>query len=83
MALEARQTPVINAGAGAAGLLMEYKMQKKFTSYELTCYGKYSKPLSLGRFILTRFRNPEVGGTWYENGLVDPGMAFNVPPVSK
>jgi hypothetical protein len=63
---------VINVGAGATGVLMAYKMQKNFTEYELSFYEKYSQPLSLGRFILTRLRNPEVGGTWYENRLVDP-----------
>jgi hypothetical protein len=63
---------VINVSAGVAGFLMAYKMQKNFTEYELTCYEKYSQLLSLGRFILTRLRNSEVGGTWYENRLVDP-----------
>jgi len=42
---------VINAGAGAAGLLLAYKMKKLFENYELVCYEK----------------NPGVGGTWYEN----------------
>ena len=32
---------VINVGAGAAGLLMAYKMKKKFDDYELVCYEKY------------------------------------------
>lgn len=31
---------VIHVGAGAAGLLMAYKMQKLFTTYELVCYEK-------------------------------------------
>ena len=38
-------------GAGAAGLLVAYKMKKNFTNYELVCYEK----------------NPNVAGTWYEN----------------
>lgn len=42
---------VIHVGAGAAGLLMAYKMQKDFQNYGLVCYEK----------------NPDVGGTWYEN----------------
>lgn len=42
---------VIHVGAGAAGLLMAYKMQKGFDNYSLVCYEK----------------NPEVAGTWYEN----------------
>ncbi|OCK82817.1 cyclohexanone monooxygenase [Lepidopterella palustris CBS 459.81] len=42
---------VINVGAGAAGLLLAFKMKKLFQNYELVCYEK----------------NPAVGGTWYEN----------------
>lgn len=42
---------VICVGAGAAGLLVAYKMKMNFTNYELVCYDK----------------NPDVGGTWYEN----------------
>lgn len=43
---------VICVGAGAAGLLLAYKMQKmKFRDYELIVYEK----------------NPHVAGTWYEN----------------
>ena len=42
---------VIAVGAGAAGLLVAYKMKRMFSNYELTCYEK----------------NPEVAGTWYEN----------------
>ena len=32
---------VIHVGAGAAGLLMAYKMKKLFADYELVCYEKY------------------------------------------
>jgi hypothetical protein len=42
---------VICVGAGAAGLLVAYRMKKNFTKYELVCYEK----------------NPSVAGTWYEN----------------
>lgn len=42
---------VIHVGAGAAGLLMAYKMQRDFENYNLVCYEK----------------NPDVAGTWYEN----------------
>lgn len=42
---------VICVGAGAAGLLVAYKMKKNFTNYKLVCYEK----------------NPGVAGTWYEN----------------
>jgi NADPH-dependent 2,4-dienoyl-CoA reductase/sulfur reductase-like enzyme len=43
---------IICVGAGAAGLLLAYKMQKmKARDYELVVYEK----------------NPQVAGTWYEN----------------
>lgn len=42
---------VICVGAGAAGLLVAYKMKKTFKNYDLVCYEK----------------NPNVAGTWYEN----------------
>lgn len=42
---------VICVGAGAAGLLVAYKMKREFTNYDLVCYEK----------------NPSVAGTWYEN----------------
>ena len=31
---------VITVGAGAAGLLVAYKMKKNFTNYDLVCYDK-------------------------------------------
>jgi heterodisulfide reductase subunit A-like polyferredoxin len=55
-----RHLRVIHVGAGAAGLLTAYKMQKSFQDYSLVCYEK----------------NPEVGGTWYENRY--PGCACDV-----
>lgn len=42
---------VICVGAGAAGLLVAYKMKKLFSKYDLVVYDK----------------NPSVAGTWYEN----------------
>jgi protoporphyrinogen oxidase len=35
-----RHIRVIHVGAGAAGLLMAYKMKKMATDYELVCYEK-------------------------------------------
>ncbi|ETI20637.1 hypothetical protein G647_06979 [Cladophialophora carrionii CBS 160.54] len=46
-----RKIRVICVGAGAAGLLVAYKLKKSFKDYELVCYEK----------------NPGVGGTWFEN----------------
>jgi NADPH-dependent glutamate synthase beta subunit-like oxidoreductase len=45
------QLRVVCVGAGAAGLLLAYKMKMNFSNYELVCYEK----------------NPNVAGTWYEN----------------
>jgi hypothetical protein len=36
-----RHLRVIHVGAGAAGLLMAYKMKKGFEDYSLVCYEKY------------------------------------------
>lgn len=36
-----RHLRVIHVGAGAAGLLMAYKMKKDFANYSLVCYEKY------------------------------------------
>ncbi|KAF2117373.1 cyclohexanone monooxygenase [Lophiotrema nucula] len=52
---------VVCVGAGAAGLLLAYKMKMNFSNYELLCYEK----------------NPEIGGTWYENRY--PGCACDIP----
>ena len=38
---QGRTIRVIHVGAGAAGLLMAYKMKKLFSDYELICYEKY------------------------------------------
>ena len=37
---QGRTIRVIHVGAGAAGLLTAYKMQKLFSDYELVCYEK-------------------------------------------
>ena len=37
---QGRTIRVIHVGAGAAGLLMAYKMKKLFSDYELVCYEK-------------------------------------------
>lgn len=42
---------VIQVGAGAAGLLMAYKMKNMFEDYEICVYEK----------------NEGIGGTWFEN----------------
>ncbi len=41
---------VITVGAGAAGLLVAYKMQKDFRNYDLVCYEKYKRPFCLYSF---------------------------------
>ncbi|KAJ3505848.1 hypothetical protein NLJ89_g7199 [Agrocybe chaxingu] len=46
-----RPLKVICIGAGASGLLLAYKLQRSFESFELILYEK----------------NPVVSGTWYEN----------------
>ncbi|KAJ9612905.1 hypothetical protein H2200_002846 [Cladophialophora chaetospira] len=46
-----RSIRIVCVGAGAAGLLVAYKLKKTFKDYELVCYEK----------------NSGVGGTWFEN----------------
>ena len=41
-------------GAGAAGLLMAYKMKKLFSNFELTCYEKYDCSMMLPVRWLTK-----------------------------
>jgi len=50
----ARPLRVICIGAGATGLDLAYKMKRHLTSLDLQIYEK----------------NPELGGTWFENTLV-------------
>ncbi|KAI1305542.1 FAD/NAD(P)-binding domain-containing protein [Xylaria venustula] len=52
---------IICIGAGASGICLAYKLKRSFSSFSLTVYEK----------------NPEIGGTWYENRY--PGCACDVP----
>lgn len=52
---------VITIGAGASGIYMAYKLKYYFTDFTLNVYEK----------------NPDIGGTWYENRY--PGCACDVP----
>ncbi|KAF5561492.1 sterigmatocystin biosynthesis monooxygenase stcW [Fusarium napiforme] len=56
-----RFVKIICVGAGVSGLCLAYKLRRSFQNYSLTIYEK----------------NPEVGGTWYENTY--PGCACDVP----
>jgi cation diffusion facilitator CzcD-associated flavoprotein CzcO len=60
-----RQLRVICIGAGATGLDLAYKMGRHLTSFELQIYEK----------------NPELGGTWFENTLVIPLTAWVITDV--
>lgn len=57
----ARAIRVIAIGAGASGLNLAHKISKHMHNIDLTLYEK----------------NPEVGGTWYENRY--PGCACDIP----
>lgn len=46
-----RPLKIICIGAGAAGLLFAYKLQRSFEQFDLTVYEK----------------NFDIGGTWFEN----------------
>ena len=48
---EERPMRVVTIGAGASGLLMAYKLQRNFAKFEHVIYEK----------------NPDLGGTWFEN----------------
>ena len=56
-----RPIRVIIIGAGPSGLLMAYKLNRNFENLEITVYEK----------------NPDVGGTWYENTY--PGCTCDTP----
>lgn len=58
---EPLQLRVISIGAGAAGLNLARQVDKHMRNIDLTIYEK----------------NPEVGGTWYENRY--PGCACDIP----
>lgn len=51
-----RPIRVICIGAGATGLDLAYKMERHLKNFNLQIYEK----------------NPELGGTWFENTLVLP-----------
>jgi NADPH-dependent 2,4-dienoyl-CoA reductase/sulfur reductase-like enzyme len=55
-----RRLRVVCVGAGFSGLIMAYKL-------------KHERPLSFVDFTIYE-KNPEVGGTWYEN--VYPGVGW-------
>jgi ribulose 1,5-bisphosphate synthetase/thiazole synthase len=46
-----RRLSVICIGAGASGLLLAYKLDRHFDTFDLTIYEK----------------NADIGGTWFEN----------------
>ncbi|OJJ05818.1 hypothetical protein ASPVEDRAFT_87153 [Aspergillus versicolor CBS 583.65] len=58
-----RRLRVVCIGAGFSGLIMAYKL-------------KHERPLNFVDFTIYE-KNPEVGGTWYEN--VYPGVGCDIP----
>ncbi|KAL4816706.1 hypothetical protein BDW67DRAFT_161396 [Aspergillus spinulosporus] len=58
-----RRLRVVCVGAGFSGLIMAYKL-------------KHERPFSFVDFTIYE-KNPEVGGTWYEN--VYPGVGCDIP----
>lgn len=58
---EARDLRIITVGAGASGLNLAYQIDKHMQRVTHVVYEK----------------NPEVGGTWYENKY--PGCACDIP----
>lgn len=58
---EPRELRVITIGAGAAGLNFAYQINKRMRNVTHVVYDK----------------NPEVGGTWYENRY--PGCGCDIP----
>lgn len=61
---------MIHVGAGAAGLLMAYKMKRLMTDYELVCYEKcvFHAPHGCCHCLHAR-RNPNVAGTWFVSAI--------------
>lgn len=59
-----RRIRVITIGAGASALNFAHDVSTSALDIDLTCYDK----------------NPEVGGTWYENRY--PGCACDIPSVN-
>ncbi|KAL4998472.1 hypothetical protein BDV10DRAFT_167114 [Aspergillus recurvatus] len=58
-----RRLRAVCVGAGFSGLIMAYKL-------------KHERPLDFVDFVIYE-KNPEVGGTWYEN--VYPGVGCDIP----
>ncbi|RMJ03531.1 hypothetical protein CDV36_014938 [Fusarium kuroshium] len=58
---EPRHLRIVTVGAGAAGLNLAYQMERHMKAVDHIIYEK----------------NPEVGGTWYENRY--PGCACDIP----
>lgn len=59
-----RRIKVITIGAGASALNFAHEVSTSDLDIQLTCYEK----------------NPEIGGTWYENKY--PGCACDIPSVN-
>jgi cation diffusion facilitator CzcD-associated flavoprotein CzcO len=73
-----RRIKIICVGAGASGLCLAYKLQRSFQKFSLTV--RYQIAHTYNRNLTFRQiydKNPEVGGTWYENRY--PGAACDVP----
>jgi hypothetical protein len=65
-----RNVKIIHVGAGAAGLLTAYKVERMLRNYELICYEK----------------NSTIGGTWLENkypGCACDIPVRGLPPVHR
>lgn len=58
---EPKHLRIITIGAGAAGLNLAYQLDRQMEEIDHVIYEK----------------NPEVGGTWYENSY--PGCACDIP----
>jgi hypothetical protein len=71
-----RPLRVICVGSGATGLLLACKMKKKLDMYDLAIYEKLVLSPSYCVWQTIGNRNPQIGGTWYENRY--PGCACDV-----
>ncbi|KAJ5825235.1 hypothetical protein N7474_002373 [Penicillium riverlandense] len=65
-AYQARRLRVVCIGAGFSGLILAYKL-------------KHEQPLDFVDFTIYE-KNPEVGGTWFEN--IYPGVGCDIPAHS-
>lgn len=59
-----RRLRVVTIGAGASAINFAHDVDTSSLDIDLTCYDK----------------NPEIGGTWYENRY--PGCACDIPSVN-